>query len=80
MTDIALYIHYELCNTRASNSFINSILIKISTLQQFPYMGSFYKNRQERFIVYKNFLIVYEIQEKEKIVRIKTIVNRRIAR
>lgn len=80
MTDIALYIHYELCNTRASNSFINSILIKISTLQQFPYMGSFYKNRQERFIVYKNFLIVYEIQEKEKIVRIKTIVNRRMAR
>lgn len=80
MTDIALYIHYELYNTRASNSFINFILIKISTLQQFPYMGSFYKNRQERFIVYKNFLIVYEIQEKEKIVKIKTIVNRRMAR
>lgn len=52
----------------------------VSTLQQFPYMGSFYKNRQERFIVYKNFLIVYEIQEKEKIVRIKTIGNRRMAR
>ena len=40
-----------------------------------PYTGSIHKNNQERFIIYRNFLIFYEIQEEEKIVKIKTVIS-----
>ena len=38
-------------------------------------MGKKYLYNQ-RYLIYKNFLIVYEINEKEKLVFIKTIVHR----
>lgn len=46
-------------------------------LEYFPYIGSIYKDNQSRFIIYKNFLIIYEIQENEKIVNIKTVIHRK---
>lgn len=72
-----MYIYYELYNPQAANRFINNIIIQISTLQYFPYRGIIYKNNKERFIIYRNFLIFYEIQEEEKIVKIKTVMHRK---
>ena len=63
---------YKLYNPQAANRFIENILNKISILQYLPYIGKIYKNTQERFIVYKNFLIFYEIQE-EKIILIEKV-------
>lgn len=77
MFDIAFYIKYKLYNPQASQRFIDNILMKVTSLKIFPYIGSNYKNNQDRFIIYKNFLIIYEIQEKEKIVNIKTIIHRK---
>lgn len=68
-----LYIMYKLYNPQAANRFIENILNKISILQYLPYIGKIYKNTQERFIVYKNFLIFYEIQEEEKIILIEKV-------
>lgn len=64
---------YKLYNPQAANRILKNFLIKISTLQYFPYIGKMYKNSQERFIVYKNFLIFYEIQEKEKTILIQKV-------
>ena len=72
-----MYIYYELYNPQVANRFINNIFAKISILQYFPRIGSIYKNEQKRFIIYKNFLIFYEIQEKQKIVKIKTVIHRK---
>lgn len=75
--DIFYYIKYKLYNEQAANRFLTNIIMKISILQYFPYIGAIFQNNQDRFIIYKNFLIIYEIQEKEKIVNIKTIIHRK---
>ncbi len=67
---------YKLLNPIASEKFLNEIYIKIQNLSDFLYIGTVYKNKQDRFIIYKKFLIFYEIQEKEKIVLIKTIIHK----
>ncbi len=74
---IYYYIKFKLLNPIASENFLKGITAKIDSLELFPYIGSIYKNSQNRFIIYKNFLIFYEIQEKEKLVIIKSIINRR---
>ena len=76
--NIAYYIKYKLCNPQALNRFINNIFSKVTILQYFPYIGNLNKNIKNRFTVYKNFLIFYEIQEKEKLVIIKTIIHAKI--
>ena len=73
--NIAYYIKYKLYNPQASNRFINNIFSKVNILQYFPYIGNLNKNIKNRFIVYKSFLIFYEIQEKEKLIIIKTIIH-----
>lgn len=72
-----MYIYYELCNPQAVNRFINNIFAKISILQYFPCIGSVYESNQERFLIYKNYLIFYEIHEKEKIIEILTVMHRK---
>lgn len=75
--DIYYYLKYNLYNDQAANRFLTNIIIKISILQYFPYIGSIYKDNKNRFLIYKNFLIIYEIQENEKIISIKTIIHRK---
>ncbi len=77
IASIYYYIKFKLLNPIASESFLNGITIKINSLKLFPYIGTIYENSQNRFVIYKNFLIFYEIQEKEKLVIIKSIMNRR---
>jgi len=77
MFDIAFYIKYKLYNPQASQRFIDNILIKITSLKFFPFTGCIYKNNQDRFIIYKNFLIIYKIKKKQRRVNIKTIIHRK---
>ena len=72
-----MYICYELCNPQAAHQFINNIFVHISILQYFPRIGSICQSNQERFLIYKNYLIFYEIHEQEKIVEILTAMNRK---
>lgn len=71
---IAYYIKFKLFNSQASNRFVQNILLKIELLQYFPYMGPIYHHDEYRYIVYKNFLILYFIEEKT--VYIEKVINR----
>lgn len=77
IASIYYYIKFKLLNPIASEEFLKGITTKINNLKLFPYIGSIYEDSQNRSIIYKNFLIFYEIQEKEKLVIIKSIMNRR---
>ena len=70
------YIKYKLYNPIAANNITNGLRKSISILRQFPYIGKIYNQENDsiRFIIYKKYLIFYEIQEKERIVIIKTII------
>lgn len=76
LNQIEYYIEYELQNQIVANKIIDKLIDKIFILKQFPYIGSIY-NTTSRFIVYKNFLIFYEIQEEQKLIIIKTIIHRK---
>lgn len=69
------YIFYSLCNPIVANRLLSNIILFIENLEQFPYMGTIYSNNI-RFIIYKNFLIFYEIQQKEKIIIIRRIIHK----
>ncbi len=75
MYQIEYYIKYELKNVNAAKKTINNLINKILILKSFPRMGKKYDERI-RFIIYKKFLIFYEIQE--KIVIIKTIIHSKV--
>lgn len=72
---VASYIYYQFYNPQASNKFKKCIYQKILLLLNFPYIGAQYYNNQDRFMVYKKYLIFYEIQEKEKIIIVKRIIH-----
>ena len=76
LNQIEYYIKYELHNPIVANKIISKLIDKIYILKQFPYIGSIY-NTTSRFLIYKNFLIFYEIQEEQKLVIIKTIIHRK---
>lgn len=71
------YIKYKLKNPIIANKTIIKIIEKIFILEDFPYIGSIYKEGPIRFIIHKKFLIFYEIKEKEKNVIIKRIIHRK---
>jgi len=69
---------YNLCNQISAISYIENIFLKIESLKYLPYRGASYRNTNNRFIVYKKYLIFYEIQEKENLIRIKRILHSKI--
>ncbi len=75
---IGMYIKYKLCNPVAASQFMSKIRKSILILQEFPYIGAKYEGDSNRFKIYKNYLIFYEIQEKEKKIIIKRIIHRNI--
>ena len=75
VNQIEYYIKYKLKNPIIANKTIIKIIDKIFILENFPYIGSIYKEGPIRFIIYKKFLIFYEIKEKEKNVIIKRIIH-----
>ena len=54
---------------------MSEIRKSILILQEFPYIGAKYEGDSNRIKIYKKFLIFYEIQEKEKKIIIKRIIN-----
>ena len=74
---IEYYIKYKLQNPIAAKNITQSLKNKILILQEFPYLGKIYNqnNPNIRFLIHNKYLIFYEIQEKEKIVIIKTIIH-----
>jgi len=79
LNQIEYYIKYELENVIVANNIIYKLIEKICILKQFPYIGKIYneKDKTNRFFVYKNFLIFHEIQERKKLIIIKTIIHRK---
>ena len=73
---IRFYLEYILFNYKASKNFYNGITKNILILKDFPYIGTIYLDNQNRYLIYKNFYIFYEIKENNKIIYIKRIVHK----
>ena len=71
------YIKYKLLNPIVAEKLPDKILNQINILKQFPYLGKIYNlsNPNIRFLIHNKYLIFYEIQEKEKLIIIKTILH-----
>ena len=72
------YIYYNLYNPIVAKSYMDNIMNKIKSLKRYPYRGAIYFDEFQRFIIYKNFLILYKIQEKEKVIKIQRIISKRV--
>lgn len=75
---ISNYIKNKLKNPIAADNFVKNIEKSIYNLSYFPYIGAKYKEDSNRIKIYKNFLIFYEIQEKEKQIIIKRIIHKNV--
>lgn len=65
--DIISYINFQYREYSICNYFKNSIINLISSLnffpERYPKIANFkYKNRNIRKIVFKNYIIIYEVQ------------------
>lgn len=69
------YIFFNLANPIVANSFKVKILKSISYLEYFPYMGKKISNSNIRYIYFKNYLILYSINNHN--VEIQRILNKR---
>lgn len=76
--EIYMYISNILLENEIAMNFVNDIENAIFDLEEFPYRGTerkigAYANKEYRQIFYKNFNIIYRIDETKKIVVIFTI-------
>ena len=56
--------------------YMEKLISKINSLNCFPYRGAIYGTYYNRFLVHQNYLIFYEIQEKQIIV--KRIIHKNV--
>lgn len=82
LRDISFWIAYRSKNIDIAKKFINELREAIRKLSIFPRSGSIpedsiIKSSGFRFIVHKNYLIFYSIEESEKTVRIMAVFNSR---
>lgn len=75
---IYYYIKYKLENYIAAKNITEDIRYKVNSLEYLPYRGAIYSSYFNRFVIQKNYLIFYKIQEKEKLVIIKRIIHKNI--
>ena len=78
--NIYRYIKYRLYSLEAAERFSNNINSIVSLLKQFPRIGKMKPNDSNRFLVYKKYLIFYEIKENEKLIIIKKIIHSNVNR
>lgn len=69
------YIYFNLANPIAANKFKVNIIKSISKLEYFPYMGKKTSNSNVRYIYFKNYLIIYSIDN--QYVEIQRILHKR---
>lgn len=69
------YIYFNLANPIVANKFKANILKSISKLECFPYMRKRVSNSNMRYIYFKNYLIIYSINN--QCVEIQRILHKR---
>ena len=69
------YIYFNLANPIAAKKFKFNIIKSISNLEYFPYMGKKISNSNIRYIYFKNYLILYTINNQN--VEIQRIFHKR---
>ena len=55
------YIYFNLANPIAAKRFKANIIKPISNLEYFPYMGKKILNSKFRYLIFKNYLIFYSV-------------------
>lgn len=69
------YIYFNLANPIAAKKFRLNIIKTISNLQIFPLMGKRYNQTEIRYIYFKNYLILYSVNNQN--VEIQRIFHKR---
>lgn len=75
MFKISNYITYYLFEPNISQRITAGIIQKIAFLMDFPYMGKRIWKKQERILIFKNYLIFYKIQENQDLIIIMRIMH-----
>ncbi len=75
LNDIYNYIYYDLVNPIVAKQFREKIPKTISNLQIFPLMGKRYNQTEIRYIYFKNYLILYSVNNQN--VEIQRIFHKR---
>ncbi len=73
--NIKYYIMYNLYEPNIANNILNGLKKKITLLKDFPYIGRKVGSYQERVLIFKNYLIFYEIQENKNLILIIRIIH-----
>ena len=68
------YIYFNLANTIAAKRFKANIIKPISNLEYFPYMGKKILNSKFRYLIFKNYLIFYSVNNQN--VEIQRIIHK----
>ena len=79
LTDIAVYITYQLKNKDAAKRVVNEILNTINSLATFPYSHTLHKDNfplrhEYRKAVVLNYLVFYYVSEPEKRVIVSGVI------
>lgn len=68
------YIYFNLANPIAAKKFREQILKPISNLEYFPYMGKKISNSNFRYLIFKNYLIFYSVNDQN--VEIQRVIHK----
>ena len=74
LNSIYNYIYYNLANPIAAIIFREQIPKPISNLDYFPYMGKKILNSNFRYLIFKNYLIFYSVNNQN--VEIQRIIHK----
>lgn len=74
LNSIYNYIYYNLANPIAAIRFREQIPKPISNLEYFPYMGKKILNSNFRYLIFKNYLIFYSVNNQN--VEIQRIIHK----
>ena len=68
------YIYFNLANPIAAKRLKSNIIKPISNLEYFPYMGKKILNSKFRYLIFKNYLIFYSVNNQN--VEIQRIIHK----
>ncbi len=68
------YIYFNLANPIAAKRLKANIIKPISNLEYFPYMGKKISNSNFRYLIFKNYLIFYSVNNQN--VEIQRIIHK----
>ena len=68
------YIYFNLANPIAAKRLKANIIKPISNLEYFPYMGNKISNSNFRYLIFKNYLIFYSVNNQN--VEIQRIIHK----